>query len=247
MKKLKYKDGDVVHGLRVVKFYSEQDRRKCLFVCPVCSTEHSVLRGNLLGGKVKSCGCNQNHKREYKPHTYTDLSGQIFGDLHVIKRDFTRRDRVQFLCRCKCGKVVSIFSHYLTAGKNRTCGCSRHFIGDKSNSWKGCGDITGHYFAHIRGQAKIRNLEFGVSVEDVWSLFLAQDRRCRLTGLPLDLFPDKHRIRTASLDRIDNSKGYVEGNLQWVHKDVNYMKRTLTQEQLVTYCHLISKNYPMST
>ena len=30
---------------------------------------------------------------------------------------------------------------------------------------------------------------------------------------------------TASLDRIDSTKGYVRGNIQWVHKDINWFKR----------------------
>jgi hypothetical protein len=41
---------------------------------------------------------------------------------------------------------------------------------------------------------------------------------------------------TASLDRIDSSKGYIEGNLQWVHKDVNIMKMDLSQVEFIDYC-----------
>lgn len=39
----------------------------------------------------------------------------------------------------------------------------------------------------------------------------------------------------ASLDRIDNSKGYVEGNLQWLCKRVNYMKHTMNNEYFLTW------------
>ena len=56
-------------------------------------------------------------------------------------------------------------------------------------------------------------------------------------------FPTKSTgIRTASLDRIDSSKGYVPGNIQWVHKDVNWMKGSFTQEYFVNICKKISKN-----
>jgi hypothetical protein len=247
MKKLPYKNGDVVHGIKVINFYSPFDRRKCLFLCPICDTEHLTLRNNLLCGRIKSCGCIQHLKRNWKPHKYLDLSGKQFGDLHVIQRDFSKPEKVNFLCKCKCGKIKSIFSHYLTSGKSKTCGCSKNFKGSKHNSWKGCGDITGHQFAHIRNGAKNRRLKFNVTIEYLWELFQKQNQKCELTGLPISLFINKDRTRTASLDRIDNNGGYVKENVQWIHKDINYMKRILSQEQLIQYCHLISNKHPTNT
>lgn len=47
---------------------------------------------------------------------------------------------------------------------------------------------------------------------------------------------------TASLDRIDSSKGYVEGNVQWVHKDVNYIKQDLEESYFKKLCKLITEN-----
>jgi len=41
---------------------------------------------------------------------------------------------------------------------------------------------------------------------------------------------------TASLDRIDSSKGYIEGNVQWVHKMVNMSKQQYTQEEFINMC-----------
>ena len=46
--------------------------------------------------------------------------------------------------------------------------------------------------------------------------------------------------QTASLDRIDNSKGYIVGNVQWVHKQVNFMKGTMEQKEFIKFCKLIS-------
>jgi hypothetical protein len=44
---------------------------------------------------------------------------------------------------------------------------------------------------------------------------------------------------TASLDRIDSSLGYVRGNVQWLHKDVNWMKNTLDQDRFIELCKAI--------
>jgi hypothetical protein len=46
---------------------------------------------------------------------------------------------------------------------------------------------------------------------------------------------------TASLDRIDNSKGYIVGNVWWVHKDINTMKMDFPLEQFRSYCKRVSE------
>ena len=44
---------------------------------------------------------------------------------------------------------------------------------------------------------------------------------------------------TASIDRIDSSKGYERGNVQFVHKDINAMKWNLSLAKFMEYCKLI--------
>jgi hypothetical protein len=52
----------------------------------------------------------------------------------------------------------------------------------------------------------------------------------------------KDNTHTASLDRIDSSKGYFKGNVQWIHKDLNVMKMDLTEEKFIDYCKLVYEN-----
>lgn len=63
---------------------------------------------------------------------------------------------------------------------------------------------------------------------------------CNLTGLKLEFKTLKKQ--TASLDRIDSTKGYVEGNVQWIHKDINLMKNRLPQDYFISMCDLISRH-----
>lgn len=44
-----------------------------------------------------------------------------------------------------------------------------------------------------------------------------------------------HKKTTASLDRIDSTKGYIHGNLQWIHKDLNQMKSNRTQDEFLEW------------
>jgi len=45
-----------------------------------------------------------------------------------------------------------------------------------------------------------------------------------------------------SLDRIDSGLGYDLGNIQWVHKNVNQMKWTLSQAAFIEICLAVAGN-----
>lgn len=100
------------------------------------------------------------------------------------------------------------------------------------------------YIANIKYEAKRRNIQYGVDLEYLTNLFNKQNGKCALSGLPLNFIDKKNSIFecTASLDRISSNRGYVKGNVQWVHKHVNYMKHELEQKYFVKICGLIFKN-----
>lgn len=39
--------------------------------------------------------------------------------------------------------------------------------------------------------------------------------------------------------RIDSTGGYTEGNVQWVHRTVNFMKQSLSDAELVQWCRRV--------
>ena len=49
-------------------------------------------------------------------------------------------------------------------------------------------------------------------------------------------------MTTASLDRIDSTKGYFIENVQWVHKYVNIMKWHTANQEFIEWCKLIAAN-----
>ncbi len=119
--------------------------------------------------------------------------------------------------------------------------------GVKNSSFTGCGSISGHYIAIIRRGARERDYEFNLTAQYLWDLLLRQESKCALSCLPL-FFPESyHRAsstQTASLDRIDSTKGYIEGNVQWTHKNVNKMKHAFTQQDFINYCNNVAKCHP---
>ena len=56
---------------------------------------------------------------------------------------------------------------------------------------------------------------------------------CPILGIPLKINkPRTPRDNSYSLDRIDNSKGYVPGNIQIISVKANNMKSNATLEEL---------------
>jgi len=53
--------------------------------------------------------------------------------------------------------------------------------------------------------------------------------------------------KTASLDRIDSNyeKGYLRGNVQWVHKDINRLKMNRSDDSFIAICaRVFFHNHP---
>lgn len=48
------------------------------------------------------------------------------------------------------------------------------------------------------------------------------------------------KTKTASLDRIDSLKGYTLDNVQWIHKDLNYMKCDYEENEYIEWCKKVA-------
>ena len=188
-------------------------------------------------------------KRHSIPHgdTTVSLTNERFDRLVCVKPTNRRLHRsVVWECRCDCGNLTYVSTRDLKSKNTKSCGCLRvdatrkRSLGktgaDSFSGWAGYQEIHGNFFSSIRRNAEIRNLTFDLTLEQLWSLFLTQDRRCALTGEPL-VFQTQARIRngTASLDRINSAKGYTLDNVQWVHKTINKMKNNLSEEAFLTW------------
>jgi hypothetical protein len=189
--------------------------------------------------------------REYKRTAY-DLIGHTFVCLTIKSIEYKGK-RPFAKCVCTCGEECVKRVDEIKRGKYITCSakCTRiHndtlMFGSDNHAFKGSGKIYGTFLCSIRASAKRRDIEFDTSIDTkyLWSLFLRQKKKCKLTGLELSFgshFRDSIG-RTASLDRIDSNKGYVKGNLQWVHKQINMLKTNIDQESFIKMCKLVAEH-----
>ena len=173
--------------------------------------------------------------------TKTD-NGNPFGHLTVLRRMPNRNRQTMWECRCDCGKTKVVQGCHLRNGHIKSCGCLQYRYGEDNKSWKGYKEIPMKFFSSIVSNARARKIPFEVTIQQVWDLFLAQGRKCALSGLPIVFGANHGRVKgTASLDRRDSSSGYTLDNVQWVHSRINNMKWDMPQSEFLSLCQSVSQ------
>lgn len=179
-----------------------------------------------------------------------DPIGEVYGKLTVIsEHSKTRNGHYRYTCQCECGNTSNVLLTHLIQGNTLSCGCSMIKSGEAHTQWDGVGEISGNFwYNHIirsaNGAKGRAVLELSISKEYAWELFLKQERKCALTNIEIQ-FPLTYsdKTYTVSLDRIDSSIGYVEGNVQWVHKDINMMKNKYNNEYFIEMCKMVANKF----
>ncbi len=90
-----------------------------------------------------------------------------------------------------------------------------------------------HPLRNLVDRAKYRAVQKGMEF-DITEKDLEQPKFCPVLGLELEYHSKGKRTpNTASLDRLDSSKGYVKGNVIVMSWRANLLKNNATQEELV--------------
>lgn len=109
------------------------------------------------------------------------------------------------------------------------------------------------YLTKLIYKAKIRKDETNIKAitpDHMLHVLNMQAGICPLTGLTLTFSSGSGFVFTnASLDRIDPSKGYIQGNVRLVCLWANYARNSLTDEDFFYFCNLVVARHmrPRST
>lgn len=165
-----------------------------------------------------------------------DYTGQEVNGRRIIKLAHQdARGAAHWKWECiSCG--IDGISRMNSIVRHKTPICCRQWKGENNPTWNGYKELSGKKFVGMIHGAKARNHEWNLSKEFLWNLYIAQDRKCAYTGRDL---PD---INRASLDRTNNSIGYTEDNVKWVHIDVNMCKQRLSRADFIQLCREVSSS-----
>lgn len=196
--------------------------KKPVFCSFECSNQHRVEQGGQLQSLV-CCRCRRTFQRraaEVKRQKSRGVAVVFCSAACSARGNSHGKGNAEHL-RSFCGKVgrkrtaVSPFRPYLRTAMYR-------HLHSAPPSWGAC-DLTLEYLL------------------DIWT---RANGLCPYTGLPLVHRSSKKKNghwnpMLASLDRVDNSKGYVQGNIRFVSLIANVARNQFSDQQLVDFCRAV--------
>lgn len=216
------------------------------YVCRcTCGFERTFPVSYINTGIMGCCSNCRDVERELRLVDAVErVVGTRTGTYTVVSyKDNNKYGTRMWCCRCDCGTEVELSTSQLNSSGRLSC---RNCYNEKQELDNRVLDfIPPRFWKRLLDQAKSRNIPVTIGKEDLFRIFCAQGATCALTAKPIwfsKFRTNFNRYTTASVDRIDSNRSYEVGNVQWVHKKVNRMKGTLTQEEFIDLCHEISKN-----
>lgn len=219
--------------------YIMKERKIKEVECLQCNKKENVFLSRSINYKFCSKKCMQKHYQNVN----VDIGHKI-NNWKVISDILVRKNgRMYLSVICTCGSNIEklIPKHHLNSKLSKGCECCSMF--HTSTGYK---LLSGDYWSMLKNAANKRNIPFNITIEEAYEKIEYQKFKCALTGLDIKFNKNttqgkKHdnKIKTASLDRIDSTKGYEIDNIQWVHKDVNIMKNKYNQDYFIKICKLI--------
>jgi hypothetical protein len=179
-----------------------------------------------------------------------NIANTRYGKLTTTNNYETRQKGktqiVYWECKCDCGDIIWIQGTELRRGYATSC---------KSTICKSKINRASKYFyqvqlSRIQDQAKRRKKSCDLTLEQLDSIFEAQDGKCYYTGDILDInYTSGYILKRSnlSIDRIDNSKGYTKDNIVLCTIRANVGRGTSTQEEFISMCRKVAAKYSKSS
>ena len=92
-------------------------------------------------------------------------------------------------------------------------------------------NITHAIWKKAKDRALKYNMDFNIEESDI-----IIPEICPILEVPLEFGTKGNYEYSPSIDRIDNSKGYIKGNIQIISKKANSMKNSASLEELRKFC-----------
>lgn len=151
-------------------------------------------------------------------------------------------------CLCDCGVRCAVRSRELYRGHTKSCGCLyREYVkstGGRNKKPFGHASRNELLSSYIKS-ARDRSIEWAVDPEQFFSIVSSD---CAYCGIRPDSYR-KPNVQVnggfwySGIDRIDNSRGYVQGNIIACCWTCNRAKATMTIDEFASWMKRLVKNF----
>lgn len=88
-------------------------------------------------------------------------------------------------------------------------------------------------------RAQLKNIEFTISISDIEIV-----DTCPVLGIPIFFYREQMQDNSVSIDRVDNSLGYIPGNVRLISYRANRLKNDATLEEIELVASYIRRYSP---
>lgn len=93
-----------------------------------------------------------------------------------------------------------------------------------------------YMFSRVKSRALKQGIEFSISKEDI-----IIPEKCPILDIILKFGTMKQKASSPSLDRVDNSKGYIKGNVRVISQKANHLKSDMSLETIKRLLDYVSQ------
>lgn len=207
-----------------------------------CGKEKIVANGHLCSNGVQSCGCLNRDRRNEIPRRKLLPIGGKFGRLTVISIAAPAGLASRSLCRCECGTEKILRNNFLRSGKTRSCGCLQRDLAREKKILPTKKAALNALYCMLKNRSKSRGLAVEISKDDVLSMM---EQECFYCGLPPSNISTRYgrKVAYSGIDRMNNSKGYIKGNVVACCKACNVAKNYYSTEEYIERCEGVAARH----
>ncbi len=166
--------------------------------------------------------------------------GNRYGNLLVVGSGSRRRTTQMWSCRCDCGRLHEVNGSNLRSGDVRSCGhCGLALLPGDEAAFR-------QALNNYRKNARTRGIAFELSAEQFRSV---SQKNCHYCGSsPANKHkPARPRAGADSfvysgLDRVDNTRGYLDGNVVPCCALCNSAKSALSVDEFLKWVSRVAKH-----
>ncbi len=169
------------------------------------------------------------------PNKIIDEEGNKYGLLTVLYREGSKSNGASWMCHCDCGVRIIVPGSRLRHGGAKSCGCLRKLPKGQA--------AFNTLLRNIKYSAKARGHEWSLSKDFVLKL---NSQPCHYCGIAPKQKIAELKTRKCNgeylyngIDRLDNAKGYIPGNVVPCCGTCNRAKFTMPKSVFLTWIHRV--------